>query len=283
MLEFTGEIPLQKISDEFISSSGICLYVLRLDTIHPYISGNKWFKLKYNLAEAHKKRKNTLITFGGAYSNHIVAVAAAGKELGFTTVGIIRGEELSSSDNPVLEFAETCGMKLYFISRSDYKKKLLPHSLSPACSYFLPEGGTNELAVKGCSEIVRHIKISFDYLCCASGTGGTMAGIVRSLMENQKAIGFSVLKGAAFLDEQIKKYVKHKKNWQLIHTYHFGGYAKHSHELLNFISKFEKENDIPIEPVYTAKMFFGIYDMIQKGFFQEGTTVIAIHTGGIFL
>lgn len=208
-------------------------------------------------------------------------MAAAGKESGFATVGIIRGDELSGSDNPVLRFAETCGMKLHFISRSDYRMKILPYSVCSSGSYFIPEGGTNELALKGCSEILQHIKINFNYLCCATGTGGTIAGIARSIRQNQKAIGFTVLKGATFLEDKIKKYTGHKRNWQLVYDYHFGGYAKHNPELLNFISQFKKENNIPIDPVYTGKMFFGIYDMIQKGFFRKGNTVIAIHTGGI--
>lgn len=280
------EIQLQKISDEFISSSGINLHVLRLDLIHPHISGNKWFKLKYNLAEAKKQGKDTLVTFGGAYSNHIVAVAAAGKEFGFATEGIVRGEELHADANASLRFAGSCGMKLHFISRSDYQKKLLPRSLSPLLPrlYFIPEGGTNEPAVKGCAEITSHIKIPFDFICCAAGTGGTIAGIISSLKRKQRAIGFSVLKGD-FLKRDVRQLISSacpppgEKGWEINSDYHFGGYARCTPGLMRFISRFEKENNIPLDSVYTGKMFFGIYDLAGKNYFPKKSTIVAIHTG----
>lgn len=293
------EIPLEKISDLVLEKSGIHLHVLRLDKIHPHISGNKWFKLKYNLDEARKQKKDTLVTFGGAYSNHIAAVAAAGMEFGFNTIGVIRGDELEAAPQPsplvreknnTLKFAEDCGMKLYFISRTDYKRKILPHSLSHSLHimYLLPEGGTNELAVKGCSEIVSHITIPFGYVCCPAGTGGTMAGIISSLKGNQKAIGFAVLKGGDFLKEVVQSLVtspgtSRTPTWrgEIKTEYHFGGYAKYTTGLLKFISDFEKENNIPLEQVYTGKMMFGVYDLIKKNYFRKGTTVIAIHTGGL--
>lgn len=209
------KIPLQKISGSFVSSSGINLFVLRLDKIHPDISGNKWHKLKYNLEEAKKQKKDTLLTFGGAYSNHISATAAAGKEFGFKTIGIIRGEELNENENPTLRFAKECGMKLHFVSREEYRQirineilpiRILSQLPTPDSQlYFLPEGGTNELAIKGCAEILSHIDIPFDYVCCPVGTGGTIAGIISSLNENQKAIGFSVLKDGGFLKAEVEK------------------------------------------------------------------------------
>ena len=277
------KILLQKIADSFIEKHGVNLFVLRLDLIHPTISGNKWYKLKYNLEEAKKQKKETLLTFGGAFSNHIAATAAAGKEFGFKTIGIIRGDELNEDENKILRFAKECGMELNFVSREDYKEKKIPNSLTHQLSsiYILPEGGTNKLAVKGCAEIISHINIPFDFVCSPVGTGGTIAGIISSLKENQKAIGFSVLKGASFLKEEIEKLIPKKNNWELNFDYHFGGYAKHTTEFLKFISNYEKQNGIPLEHVYTGKMMFGIYDLIKKNYFPKNSTAIAIHTGGL--
>lgn len=299
MFPETKNIPLQKIEAAFLKEKKINLYVLRLDLIHPYISGNKWYKLKYNLEEAKRQGKNILVTFGGAYSNHIVATATAGKEFGFKTIGIIRGEELEASPpaplrgrgeqrarNSVLKFSEDCGMVLQFISREEYRKKdaSLSFSMTDEC-YVLPEGGTNELAVKGCSEIISLIDIPFDYVCCAVGTGGTVAGIISSLRAEQKAIGFPVLKGGEFLKNEIEKLLHHFQidsfsNFQINTDYHFGGYAKKNEELLNFISDFKSKHDIQLDFVYTGKMMFGIFDLVNKNYFREGATIVAIHTGG---
>jgi 1-aminocyclopropane-1-carboxylate deaminase len=282
-------IPLQKIEDAFLKEREINLFVLRIDLIHPFISGNKWFKLKYNLEEAHRQGKNTLLTLGGAYSNHIIATVAAGKEFGFKTIGIIRGEELNEDDNPVLQFAKDCGMEFRFVSREEYRElrnntNQLITQLPDA--YFLPEGGTNELAVKGCGEIVNVIDIPFDYICCAIGTGGTISGIISSLKEKQKAIGFPVLKGGDFLKNEIAKFVNssvvEKQQYELINDYHFRGYAKKNEELLNFISDFKSNHNIPLDFVYTGKMMFGIFDLVKKNYFEKGATTIAVHTGGLF-
>lgn len=301
MFPETKNIPLKKIEATFLKEKEINLFVLRLDLVHPYISGNKWFKLKNNLEEAKRQGKNTLLTFGGAYSNHIIATAAAGKEFGFKTIGIIRGEELASpptplrgrgeqsAKNPVLTFAEECGMELHFVSRKEYRElranPISLFSLFPY-SYILPEGGTNELAVKGCSEIISLIDVPFDFICCAVGTGGTITGIISSLKQNQKAIGFSVLKGGEFLKNDIEKLLHHCQidsfeNWQINHDCHFGGYAKKNEELLNFISDFKSNHNIPLDFVYTGKMMFGIFDLIKKNYFKKGATIIAVHTGGL--
>lgn len=279
-------IPLQEIEEDFLSEKGIKLFVLRLDEVHPYISGNKWFKLKYNLEEARKQGKDTLFTFGGAYSNHIVATAAAGKELRFKTLGIIRGEELTEEDNSVLKFAKECGMELQFVSREEYRKKDPSTTLRVTDNYYiLPEGGTNELAVKGCKEIIDLINIPFDYICCAVGTGGTIAGIISSLKENQKALGFSVLKGD-FMKSEVEKLVTsgvvEKQQYEIINDYHFGGYAKKNTELLNSIADFESKHNIQLDFVYTGKMMFGVFDLLKKDFFKRETTIIAVHTGGLF-
>lgn len=291
------KIPLQKIEDPFIVSSGINLFILRLDKIHLFISGNKWYKLKYNIEEAQKQKKDTLLTFGGAYSNHIAATAAAGKEFGFKTIGIIRGAPPLPSPmgrekykpSHTLQFAESCGMELRFVSREEYKKfRTIPNdSITQLPNhYVVPEGGTNELAVKGCAEITSLIDIHFDYVCCAVGTGGTIAGIISSLKKNQKAIGFSVLKDGGFLKNEIVKLLSSpaplpEGDININTDYHFGGYGKYTPELLNFISDFEKANNIPLEQVYTGKMMFGIYALIKNKHFPKDSTIIAIHTGGL--
>jgi 1-aminocyclopropane-1-carboxylate deaminase/D-cysteine desulfhydrase-like pyridoxal-dependent ACC family enzyme len=267
------KIPLQKITDPGISSSGVNLFILRLDQTHPHISGNKWYKLKYNMEEAHRRKAEGILTFGGAYSNHIAATAAAGKEYGIKTAGVIRGEELTDEGNPTLRFAAECGMKLYFVSRELYRKKDSPEFFKlipqlPSDYYPLPEGGTNDLAIKGCAEITSLIDIPFDLVCCPVGTGGTLAGIVSSLKDGQKALGFSVLRGSA-------------PSQDVNPDFHFGGYAKHTPELLKFIADFEKQNDIPLEQVYTGKMMFGICALARKGYFPENSTIVAIHTGGL--
>lgn len=284
-------IPLQRIIHPVLNEKGLRLHVLRLDMTHPHISGNKWYKLKYNLEEAQRQRKDTLITFGGAYSNHIAATAAAGKEYGFRTVGIIRGEELSSGDNPTLRFASKCGMELRFVSREDYRQKenspfLRSVIQSFAQSYLIPEGGTNEFAVKGCMEIPSLVEVPFDYISAPCGTGGTLSGITLSLKKHQQAIGFSVLKAPGYHKEEIVKWISHfqittSSNFQITEDYHFGGYGKYNRSLLSFIHEFENDHGIPLDQVYTGKMMFGIFDLIGKGYFEKNSTIIAVHTGGL--
>ena len=292
-LEKQLQIPetiIQKIEDPILASFGVNLYLKREDLIHPFISGNKWRKLKYNLLEAQKQGKKTLLTFGGAYSNHIYAVATAGEKFGFKTIGIIRGEEHLPL-NSTLESATANKMKLHYWDRTTYRDKKNPEHLQKLQDqfgnfYLVPEGGSNALAVKGCTEIVSEINIHFNYLCSASGTGGTLAGLIAGLNGAKKVIGFPALKGASFLVDEINELLqsyngKKYENWKLQLDYHFGGYAKSKPELLEFIEGFQNRNNIPIERIYTGKMLFGIYDLIKKGFFKKGETILAIHTGGL--
>ncbi len=253
---------------------------------HPFISGNKYRKLKYNLIEAKNLGKRTLLTFGGAYSNHIAAVASAGHEFGFNTIGIIRGEELTTqiNNNPTLGHAQKCGMILKFVSRSVYRNKsdvVFLEGLKEEFGdlYIIPEGGTNQLAIKGCEEILTEDDRSFDFICCSVGTGGTIAGLINSSSKQQKIIGFPALKGD-FLQEEISKFAT-SKNWELITDYHFGGYAKTNDELVAFINKFKGRYNVPLDPIYTGKMMFGIYDMMAKGLFPENSKILVIHTGGL--
>ena len=284
------ETPLQQLQDPLLQEQEIALYIKREDLLHPDISGNKWRKLKYNLQEAKRLQHQTLLTFGGAYSNHIAATAAAGKAYGFQTVGIIRGEELLSL-NPTLRFATSCGMQLQYISREQYRQKEDPAFLQELSEqhgqpYILPEGGTNNLAVKGCTEIVEDITVDYDYICCASGTGGTAAGIIAGLAGEKQVLVFTALKGGDFLQEEIKQLVygysgREFSNWRLLTDYHFGGYAKVKPELLAFMQAFQKHHHIPLEPIYTGKMLYGLFDLIRKGYFPKGSRIVAIHTGGL--
>jgi 1-aminocyclopropane-1-carboxylate deaminase len=260
--------------------------IKREDLLHPFVSGNKFRKLKYNLVAAKKINATTLLTFGGAFSNHIAAVAYAGKKNGFNTIGIIRGEELQDliSVNPTLKFAYENGMQFKFVSRAAYRDKESPAFLLALQEefgnfYLLPEGGTNDLAVKGCEEILTPEDADFDYICCAVGTGGTIAGIINSTLPNQKVLGFPALKGD-FLSNDIRKFANNER-WELITDYHFGGYAKVTLDLILFLNSFYEQTKVPLDPVYTGKMVFGLYDLIQKNYFPENAKILLIHTGGL--
>tara|TARA_B110000879_G_scaffold75309_1_gene105052 strand:- start:1076 stop:1981 length:906 start_codon:yes stop_codon:yes gene_type:complete len=275
---------LQELSDSLLLQKKIRVFILREDLIHPHISGNKWRKLYYNIQAAKRLAVKKIITFGGAYSNHIAATAAAGQEFGFKTLGFIRGEEQLPL-NSTLSYAKSCGMELRYLSRSDYrlkeKSEFLQSLLDNEKDYYLiPEGGTNELAVKGCEEILINLSIDFDYVCCACGTGGTISGIINSLKSHQRAIGFPALKGAGFLKEDIGKYVCNSQ-WELNLDYHFGGYAKVKPELINFMNSFKTKHQIPLDPIYTGKMLFGLWNLIEKDYFRAGCTIVAVHTGGL--
>lgn len=277
--------PNQKVNFSGFSND-IEIYVKREDLLDEYISGNKFRKLKYNLLKAKEENYHTIVTFGGAFSNHISAVSYACKLLGFNAVGVIRGEELQDKidHNPTLKFAQQSGMKFEFVSRTDYREKnsdVFIDKLKQKYGdfYLVPEGGTNDLAVKGCEEILQDQDDIFDYLCCAVGTGGTISGIINSSKPHQTVLGFPALKGD-FLKDEISKFTQ-KNNWRLITDYHFGGYAKINQELIAFINEFNRQTDILLDPVYTAKMCFGVADLAQKGYFKPNSKIVLIHTGGL--
>jgi 1-aminocyclopropane-1-carboxylate deaminase len=272
--------------NELVVLNNISLDIKREDLIHPHISGNKFRKLKYNLLEAKSKSFQTLLTFGGAYSNHIAATAAAGNEYGFKTIGVIRGEELIDNldENPTLAFAKAKNMKLHFVSREAYKQKNSPDFIEELKDvfgdfYLLPEGGTNKLAVKGCEEILIPEDNEFDIICVPVGTGGTLAGIINSSKTHQKVIGFSALKGD-FLKVEVEKWTN-KSNWFITDEYCFGGYAKINQLLIEFINQYKFETGIPLDPIYTGKMMYGILQMIEEGKISKKSRILAIHTGGL--
>lgn len=260
--------------------------VKRLDLIHPQISGNKFFKLKYNLLEAQQLGFKQILTFGGAYSNHIAATACAAQLFGFQSIGIIRGDELQTQSlNPTLQTANDFGMQLRFVSRAEYR---LRHDMDYQLqlkqhypdAYIIPEGGTNTFALKGTQEILSpEDQTNYDVICCAVGTGGTIAGIIESSSNRQQVLGFSALKGE-FLRHDIQQWTD-KLNWSLTDQYCGGGYAKTSPELLQFMLQFEQQYAIPLEQVYTAKMMMGLFDLIGRNHFPTHTRILVIHTGGL--
>ncbi|HEX6223683.1 MAG TPA: pyridoxal-phosphate dependent enzyme [Chryseolinea sp.] len=283
MLQY-AETPIQEIHDVVLKQAGVRLLIKREDLNHSLVSGNKWWKLKYNLMDASEKKLNTLITYGGAYSNHIFSTAAAAAELGFKSVGIIRGEKVLPL-NPTLAFARKMGMMLHHIPRDAYRTKSASSILQKFENFYLiPEGGSNSLAVKGICEFARTLDISYEYLCCAVGTGGTLAGLIEGIPSEKRIIGFPTLKGADYLGDEIRKLSeisRHRTNWELAHNYHFGGYAKSTPDLEKFIERFKATHNIPLEFVYTGKMMAGIYHLISSGYFPRGATILAIHSGGI--
>jgi len=279
-------MPNHHIDMPLLREKGITLYLKREDTIHPFVSGNKYRKLKYNLLEAKKQGKDTLLTFGGAFSNHIAATAYAGQEQGLKTIGVIRGEELENKwqNNPTLNMAHEYGMQFHFVSRSDYRLKNELSFLQDLAArfgdfYLLPEGGTNKLAVKGCTEILTQDDATFDYICSAVGTGGTVAGLINASRPHQTVLGFPALKGN-FLIEEIRTFAQNQR-WQLVTDYHFGGYAKVDRQLIDFINLFKNETGIPLDPIYTGKMLFGIFELVKRDVFSPGSQILAIHTGGL--
>ncbi|QCW98849.1 1-aminocyclopropane-1-carboxylate deaminase/D-cysteine desulfhydrase [Aggregatimonas sangjinii] len=283
----------QQVLLPILAQKNVSLYLKREDLLHPFISGNKYRKLKYNLLAAQEGGYDTLLTFGGAYSNHIAATAFAGQENRLRTIGIIRGEELYQKweTNPTLKFAHQNGMQFKFVPRDVYRNKTDRQFLKALTSefgsfYLLPEGGANLEAVQGCEEILNPEDARFQVLCSCVGTGGTLAGISNSAQAEQEVLGFPALKGDSrlparqVLNQDIRKFAK-KENWKLISGYDFGGYAKITTELVKFINSFKAETGIPLDPVYTGKMLFGIIDMVRKNRFQPGTAILAIHSGGL--
>lgn len=273
---------------QFVKSIGHSdLFVLREDRIHPEISGNKYRKLKYNLEAFSQGNYESILSFGGAYSNHIAALAAAGREFNIPTIGIIRGEELKDKiqDNPTLSYAKQNGMRLEFVSRTTYREKNQPKFLEELRMkfgnvYILPEGGTNEMAIKGCEEILGKHTAEFDYICCAVGTGGTIRGILNSALPHQKVLGFPALKDSEFLKNEINQVGK-RSNFDWINNFHFGGYGKYSTELIDFINEFKNQYNVPLEPIYTGKMFYGIVQLMKEKFFPVDSKILAVHTGGL--
>lgn len=276
---------MEKVNHPLLEQHGVSLMIKRDDLIHPHISGNKWRKLKYNLQVAQEHGHSTVLTFGGAFSNHIVATAVCSSLAGFNCVGIIRGEEAYAT-NPTLSLAAEHGMKLHFVSRGDYRlrdqpdfEELLAQKFG-SC-FIIPEGGANRLGQKGCEEIVDSQDGAFDYVTVAMGTGTTFLGLLDAAMvTNLKVLGFPVIKNFNELDDPLSERYD-QGTYQVIKDYHFGGYAKFTKELVTFINEFRHHTGIALDPIYTGKMMYGLFDLIRTGYFPVGSDILAIHTGGL--
>ncbi|WP_329062843.1 1-aminocyclopropane-1-carboxylate deaminase/D-cysteine desulfhydrase [Amycolatopsis sp. NBC_01480] len=284
--EFAVQLPfpLVELRDERVAGAGVRLLLKRDDLLHPDVPGNKWRKLKNNLAAAREQGHRRLLTFGGAYSNHLRATAAAGKHFGFGTVGVVRGEEHRPL-NESLAYAERQGMRLTYLDRATYRRKTEPDVLAGLAArfgpcYVLPEGGSNGLASRGCAELPAEITEDFDVICCACGTGATLAGIAASLRPGQRALGFAVLKGD-FLDREVRRlqqeaFATETRTWSLDSDFPFGGYAKRTAELDAFIADFQARHGVTLDWVYEAKMMYGLLQRITAGTFAPGSTVVAV-------
>ena len=274
-----------KIDLPLLSEKGIQLAFKREELLFPGISGNKYRKLKYNIQAAKAAKQHTLLTFGGAFSNHIAAVAYAGAVHGFKTIGVIRGEELASLPlNPTLEKAKSHGMSFHFVTREAYREKHRPQFVAKLQEtfghfYLIPEGGTNALAVKGCTEILHDLDTEFTHISVAVGTGGTLSGLAEAAFDHQEILGFPALKGA-FLQKDICNFTQ-QNNWSLFESYHFEGYAKVTPTLVHFANQFNMDTGIVLDPIYTAKMVFGVMDLIANDYFESGSHILMIHTGGL--
>lgn len=282
MLDLTfQQITIDRIAIPVAVQKNIGISVLRLDKIHPVISGNKWFKLRYYIDEAVKQKK-TIVTFGGAWSNHIIATAAASKRKGISCIGIIRGEEAPKL-SPTLQSAKILGMKLIFVSREQYAQKKLPPSLSNGDYLLVNEGGYGEAGARGASTITKYFNAeNYSHVCCSVGTGTMLAGLCNVIPESTKVIGISVMKNNFALDNEVKHLLTTPgKAFTLLHNYHCGGYAKHGAELISFMNQFYQQTAIPSDFVYTAKLFYAVNDLLEKDFFSSGNELLLIHSGGL--
>ncbi|GAB3764956.1 pyridoxal-phosphate dependent enzyme [Microlunatus parietis] len=280
--------PLEVVRSAELDRLGTRLILKRDDRIHPQLSGNKWRKLQPNLEAALAGGHDTLLTFGGAYSNHLRAVAAAGHLVGLQTVGAVRGEEHQPL-NPTLTFAVARGMHLVYLDRQTYRDKGSPKVLDQLHRefgdfYLVPEGGTNALAVRNCAEITREIEEPFDLICTPCGTGGTLAGMAAGLPPGSRALGFSALKGGDFLRDEVRRLQEVAfgtafENWDIETGFHFGGFGRRTPELMEFVDQFEDHHGTPFEWVYVAKMLYGVIDLCRRGVVAPRSTVIAVITG----
>lgn len=273
---------------------GVRLLLWRDDLLNPALPGNKARKLKYNLLQAKATGCTKLLTFGGAYSNHLAAVAAAGRLYGFETVGLVRGEEHRPL-NSTLANCVADGMQLHYLDRTTYRRRNEPEFLATiqrqfGPAYPLPEGGTNLLALRGVAELINELRqhTDFDAVAVAAGTGGTLAGLALGLAEAAypaRAVGIAALKGADFLRVEVATLLAAagcaEASYELHTGYHFGGYAKLPTELRAFIGQFETDFGVLLDPIYTGKLLFGVLDLVEKGHFVPGSTVVAVHTGGL--
>lgn len=288
------QIELQRVRIPLFERRAVQVYLLRLDQIHPMVSGNKWFKLRYNLRTAKTQGYSRVLSFGGAYSNHLHALAWAGNCAGLETVGVVRGEP-AYAQNPTLKDAADWGMRLHFVNRETYRRRDDPlyHkellAMYPG-SFIVPEGGSNALAVKGFADLFEMPcwqQVSTpDWIVTACGTGGTLAGLVAAKPDSARALGIAVLKGADFLQNDVRALLQgvgaeDPGGWQIDLQGHEGGYARRSEALVAFMEQFTSDTGIELDPVYTGKMMFRLHKLVEQGTFAAGDIIVAVHTGGL--
>ena len=279
--------PLKQIDGDNLKKRNLFLSIKRDDLLHPSINGNKWRKLKYNLSAMQTQKKSELLTFGGAFSNHIYACAAAGRLLNFKTHGIIRGPKLDLN-NPTLQFAQHCDMQLHPVTRLEYKERnntdyIIQLQKQFPNAYILPEGGTNKAALQGGKELAQSLPDA-DFIICPTGSGGTLAGLIEGSNKATKVLGIAVLKQAEYLIKEIKilsQAAREQNNWQLLTEFHGGGYGKFTPELWQFCQTMQAQYQLPLEPIYSGKMMYALWQLIEQDFFPAGSRIIAIHTGGL--
>lgn len=277
-----NNVTVDKLSLPEFAAKNIEVSILRLDKIHPVISGNKWFKLRYYIEEAKMLNKKKIVTFGGAWSNHIIATSAVCLLNGLKATGIIRGEEAAELSS-TLKLAKKLGMELIFISREDYSRKKIPEQFNNDEYYFISEGGYGIKGAAGAATILDCVeKEYFTHICCATGTGTMMAGLVLAGGENHKITGINVLKNNPETEQNVRSLLPlNKMNFEIIHDYHFSGYAKYKPELIRFMNEFFRLTSIPSDFVYTGKLFYAIHDLNASGYFPPGSRLLLIHSGGL--
>lgn len=268
---------------DVVDLAGMSVHCLRLDQIHPIVSGNKWFKLKYNLAHALAGNASTILTFGGAYSNHLIATAAAAEAFGLESIGMVRGAHRKENLTPTLKRCEDHGMQLQFISREEYnqtKDMAWLHNLQQQHrgSFIIPEGGNNGLGIQGAAEIASLIPADATHVILSVGSGATFTGIRNALDEHIQILGFAPMKNGRYLEKELQP---SKQNWKLIDDYHFGGFGKWKDDLIVFMNEFYHLSNIPLDVVYTGKMLYGLKQLISSGYFPANAKIVCIHTGGL--
>lgn len=279
---------IQALNPEWYQQKVSQVDMLRLDVIHPVVSGNKWYKLRYYLQTAKNQNARTILTFGGAYSNHLVATAAAANNYGFQSIGIVRGFHANETSTSTLRDCRDCGMQLVFVSREEYERKYDASyhqhlkEVFPEV-YIIAEGGAGEQGVSGSETIAAYVPRDYTHVCLSAGTGTTLCGIRRVLPDNQQVYGYVPMKGGKYIEDEIDKYLfdEKKTGYSLFDDWHFGGFGKSTIELITSMNDFYTMNNIPLDMVYTAKMMFGIREQILSGYFPEQAKVLCIHTGGL--
>jgi 1-aminocyclopropane-1-carboxylate deaminase len=281
-----SKIEIQALDPAWAGDAGITIDMLRLDLIHPVVSGNKWYKLRHNIEDAVAQGYDTILTFGGVYSNHLSAAAGAAKAFGLSSIGIVRGDEGNITET--LRQCRDMGMELYFISREEYKQKNDPEFLQQLSEqtghpYIIPEGGANEHGRLGAEKIEWEIPEGYTHVCVSVGTGTTFIGLRNALSADVQLLVFAPMKQGSYLSEEIRPFLKDGQdvNWELFDRWHFGGFGKSNEELVGFMNEFYLVNNIPLDVVYTSKMMYGMRELVAEGFFPEGSRVLCVHTGGL--